>query len=1279
MRILTLSTTVFLLLSPSSAQELGVRSGVKESPAATVREIKGVCYVRKNGAAKPRRLKSDQKIEAGEELQCEAKSKVVLRFQNSGSVKEVTTISPNWFVVPNVPGSVVTKSAFKPASRSKGDFPPPLVQPIAESESNPAATATNASAAIDQVTDYWSTRKKYFLIIAVSPSQHYKTDEFTKTDSNALSATLKTFGYQELTVLKGQQPTQDNVVSALQKIRELDEDALVLVYYSGHAVTDGRDLWLQLSGQQAVGDHHGLSVTDLIGSARGDSFKGELAIVLDTCYSGQGLRSSRLSLQDIENTTIFASSSAHQRSYTKSLPSGVEISAFTYHLIQGLTGDFTRVDGDDDGIIEYVDLQRYISNKLIEDYADASLPSQMKPQMLGHAQRGWIAYDSKVVKNVNTEATRSLILETNSTLHDPEKFASALPDPLPDNASPYLKALEALDDEDYERAWKLLQDAENEKSVSLAQINWARAYVRLGQGQPGPASIWIQRTLDLTRKPPQDLLIAAGGLNLTVGHLVKAEQFFKQGLAASAGNSAVNRHVIDSLFFLTIINFFQGDRKDVELYSGQLRAIGPKVLDEHEEGSSSMLNLVDVFSSLLSENSDSALQALLKLKSSLKTNESWSSLLATMIDLAEGALRSGEDTDSVPVSITLSDKDLQDWKDSLSKKDASALGMVLLKVQMATSSPGGGEALASGEVKDLLKKSIEFTSKPRPRKITVTDAAGTREMDVQTSPNSLAFENGQLLTLLAHIHSAKDDFAEAESLYKQSMAVFRGLPGGRLVAFQSVIGLSKLYQSNKRGEDAARLFRNLLDDLDEPLGESNWLSLMMHGELAEVYQANEQWEEAEASYRKSLEIALTLFGSSSLIADFFRKDLSDFLMARERHAEAAQLLEEMIALLESRRDTWPVLIRDSLGDGYFQLGKSYHLLRRPELADAALIKALDFLSKRDDPSEALECLHWRWATLESLKKTAQAQEVGRELVKLVNAEISKKKPSAKLGAAVITTAVWFRDSNELEKAEELLQAGLKLQQKVYGLEAEQVAEVQLQLGYLGFFKQSYGTAYKELQIAESMYRKINPVPSDKLADALLHMGYASYQKQDFALALTELQEALKLSDPQLNDAINLRIAFVERALGQLSSAKSRLLLLVPSGEPGDLEERLDQASIFLQLTAVSRLQNAGNETDKWLQRAETILANADRGPAAPLLVRLQYEQALREIDRGRLRQGEQLLKEVIEKGRITPRMDWLVLADSMERYAAFLRPRGKEKEAAELEAEAKRVSERLKL
>ncbi len=1283
MKILILSIALLLLLVESKAQE---STALKQTPKpiAVVKEVKGVCHVRANGAAKPRRIKAEDTFNAGEQLQCELKGKVVLRFQNGG-IKEVATTSPDWFAVPNVPRADVSKSVFKPASRSKGDPLPPLVQPVAVEEPGQTAASESTSTAFDEVADYWTSRKKYYLMIAVSPSLNYKTDEFTKTDSNAVSATLKNFGYQELTILKGQQPTQDNVVSALQKIRDLGEDALVLVYYSGHAVTDGRDLWLQLAGQQEVGDHRGLSVTDLIGSARGNSFKGELAIVLDTCYSGQGLRSNRISLQDVENTTIFASSNAYQRSFTKTLESGVEISAFTYYLIRGLGQDFKRVDGDNDGIIEYVDLQRYISNKLIEDYASETLPAQMKPQVLSHAQRGWIAYDSKAVRNRDTEARRSLILETNSTLTDPEKLELSLPDPLPDNASPYLRALGAMEQKNFVGAWKLLQDAENEKSVSLAQINWTRAYVKLEEGQLGPARLWIQRAIDTTRKPPPDLLLIGGGLNLLVGHLVEAEQLLKRGIAANPESNAVNSNRIYGFLGLVFINLMQGDRKECELYIAELRAIGPKALDKEEEGMSSILSFIDVVTSMLSEKSDSALTALNKLKSGLKDGDPMSGPLAMVIDLLEGAIRSGEseshgDTPE-PVAARLSEKDLQDWKKSLSKKDASELLTILLKVHMSALSPRSKESIGPAQVRDLLKQSVEFTGQLRKQTVTVTDSAGTRELEIEPAEHSQEIENAQILALLGNIYLAIEDPTEAESLYKQSIALMRGVPGGPILSLQSILGLSNFYQSNGRGEDAARLLRKLLEDMEEPFGELSWLSFMIHQKLADIYQGEEQWEKAEASYRRSLEIALTLFGSSGVLTDMARESVADFLVARERNAEAAQLLEEMIALLEAQRETWPVLTRDSVGDAYFNLGKTYHRLQRLEQAESALLKALNFLSKREDPSEAFECLHWRWATLHTLKRTAQADEVYKALVKIVNDEVEKKKASTKLVGSLLTTAVWFRDSNETHKADELLQAGLKLQLKTFGPESEAVANVRIHAGYLKYVQQSYGAAHSELQLAERIYRKVDPLPTDRLSEVLLYMGQASYQRQEYAVALAELEEALKLSGTPPNQLIRFQIAVVQRATGQLDAARVSLLALLAEAQKDNTQvDRVAVASAFLELTAIARLQNVKADVDTWLGRAESVLAEVGTTTtSSPVFVNLSYEQALRDLQRGKLKQGEQLLKETIERGRNTPTVDLLMLADAMQLYSGLLRQRGKESEALEMDRQANEIKRRAKL
>src|SRR6185369_18040457 len=99
---------------------------------------------------------------------------------------------------------------------------------------------------------------------------------------------------------------------------------------------------------------------------RGITYKGELSIILDTCFSGVAANSTQL--KNNENTVVLTSSSRQQPSVSIASPEGKEISAFTYYLIQGLSDGWSRVDGDQDGIIMYSDLAVYIGNRLVERF-----------------------------------------------------------------------------------------------------------------------------------------------------------------------------------------------------------------------------------------------------------------------------------------------------------------------------------------------------------------------------------------------------------------------------------------------------------------------------------------------------------------------------------------------------------------------------------------------------------------------------------------------------------------------------------------------------------------------------------------------------------------------------------------------------------------------------------------------------------------------------------------------------------------------------------------------
>jgi hypothetical protein len=109
--ILTLS-----VLTVAPAQQETDNPGANRF-AASVSELKGVCLVRDNKAAKPRRLKSDDKLQAGQGLQCEAKGYLKIRFRSNGVYKEIKTIDPKWYVIPNVPAA--TSKSGKLGGRPK--------------------------------------------------------------------------------------------------------------------------------------------------------------------------------------------------------------------------------------------------------------------------------------------------------------------------------------------------------------------------------------------------------------------------------------------------------------------------------------------------------------------------------------------------------------------------------------------------------------------------------------------------------------------------------------------------------------------------------------------------------------------------------------------------------------------------------------------------------------------------------------------------------------------------------------------------------------------------------------------------------------------------------------------------------------------------------------------------------------------------------------------------------------------------------------------------------
>ena len=139
-------------------------------------------------------------------------------------------------------------------------------------------------------------------------------------------------------LLAGEQSTRDNVFSALKKLENLAPPATAIIYYSGHGITGRQEtsVWLQLSGQDTMAPGKGISLNEVVKTPRELGYTGELVVILDASYSGEGPLAAALKLKNLgEKTLIFSSSTLKQHSQALRLPFG-QMSAFHDTVLKGI-------------------------------------------------------------------------------------------------------------------------------------------------------------------------------------------------------------------------------------------------------------------------------------------------------------------------------------------------------------------------------------------------------------------------------------------------------------------------------------------------------------------------------------------------------------------------------------------------------------------------------------------------------------------------------------------------------------------------------------------------------------------------------------------------------------------------------------------------------------------------------------------------------------------------------------------------------------------------------
>lgn len=402
----------------------------------------------------------------------------------------------------------------------------------------------------------WDRTEKYFIVVAVN---HYTTSSadlpFATVDAAEIAAIFEAAGYQPIGstgILQNDAATRDNFIGLLTQVQNKTENSHVVIYYSGHAVADsaGRNLWLQMLGQKTLGPHYGISVSEIVDAVR-ESYPGQLALIIDSCFSGQGVLASSLTLRDLGLTTsIFTSSSSVQESQKIAVDQR-EMSAFTYALTQAAGKDWDNADQDKDGVLTFTELERYTRAMLRKWATEGKIRDRMTPFLLENAQMVFSYNDTKATNTNSNERDLIDSEEVAVALSTADKLirigkdglAFQYPTPAPlarqiastirAKADPYTLALRAIAEGRSNESTSLLERA-SRGHVSAQKIARARAWAALYSLKYEEAAHWYEQALALSDVPHRPLMLETANALSLAGNTSDAEFLYGQVIKLSA-------------------------------------------------------------------------------------------------------------------------------------------------------------------------------------------------------------------------------------------------------------------------------------------------------------------------------------------------------------------------------------------------------------------------------------------------------------------------------------------------------------------------------------------------------------------------------------------------------------------------------------------------------------------------------------------------------------------------------------------------------------------------
>jgi tetratricopeptide (TPR) repeat protein len=168
--------------------------------------------------------------------------------------------------------------------------------------------------------------------------------------------------------------------------------------------------------------------------------------------------------------------------------------------------------------------------------------------------------------------------------------------------------------------------------------------------------------------------------------------------------------------------------------------------------------------------------------------------------------------------------------------------------------------------------------------------------------------------------AAQGRIAEAESLYKQSLAtVEKSMPGDPILA-GSLNNVAQFYRGQHRYAEAAELFNRALAIYMPRYGDNHTLTLTVINNLANTYLADQKFDAAEPLYRRGLAASEKLLGPDNYSIALSLDWLAQTHFFQGHHADAESELKRGISIAEKATGPDSPLVAGLLGHMIALLG-----------------------------------------------------------------------------------------------------------------------------------------------------------------------------------------------------------------------------------------------------------------------------------------------------------------------------------------------------------------------